>query len=81
MMLLKLNPKHESPLINQKTLTKIEIKKKTKPQTKVCEECGDNFMRNCDFENHLESHNVEKKFGCDMCANKFFLKWRLEKTQ
>jgi hypothetical protein len=35
--------------------------------------CCRKFLRNCDYEKHLESHDVHKNFGCNLCDKKFFL--------
>ena len=43
-----------------------------------CEECDQEFSRNCDLEKHLESHDKQKDFKCEKT---FFLKWRLQKHQ
>ena len=47
---------------------------------KKCKECGKVFIRNSDFERHMEEeHGVEKAFKCDICGKMFLLEWRLEK--
>ena len=56
-----------------------QSRSKPPPKPKICEECGEQFTRNCDFETHLLSHHKEKQFECDVCDKKFFLKWRLKK--
>ena len=59
---------------------KIKAKEQAKPIS--CEECNEEFSRNCDFENHLEDvHNTEKEFECTDCDQKFILAWRLKKNK
>ena len=45
--------------------------------TNKCDLCDKTFSQNCDFENHMEEHKVEKKFKCNVCGKMFHLEWRL----
>ena len=54
-------------------------KDKVQTKPKSCEDCGQSFSRNCDFEKHLDNHQKEKLFECDVCGKRFFLEWRLKK--
>ena len=67
---------------NSKTIdTNLKESGNRKPKSAKCEECGKEFSRNCDFENHLEEHETEKSYGCDQCGKSFFLEWRLKKHE
>ena len=50
-----------------------------KRKMKNCELCEETFNENCDYENHMEEHKVEKKFNCGECGKMFHLEWRLQK--
>ena len=43
-----------------------------------CLECPCEFSKNCDLEVHLEEHEQEKLYECEVCGKRFFLKWRLK---
>ena len=62
------------------SLNTIEDNKKQEIQGKSCQTCSKSFTRNCDLENHIESHQLEKDFECDLCDNRFFLNGDLENT-
>ena len=67
---------------NSKTIDKnLEENGNRKQKSTKCEECGREFSRNCDFENHLEDHEKEKSYECDQCGKSFFLEWRLKKHE
>ena len=67
---------------NSKTID-INVKESgnRKQKSTKCEECGREFSRNCDLENHLEDHEKEKSYECDQCGKSFFLEWRLKKHE
>ena len=44
-----------------------------------CKECDKSFKRNCDLERHIEEHELQKEFKCDICGKEFYLKWRMLK--
>jgi hypothetical protein len=60
-------------------------KKKEKDNLEIkkdisCKLCDETFLRNSDFERHLEEeHKLRKTFECDTCGKAFHLKWRLGK--
>ena len=44
-----------------------------------CKTCGKTFQTNCEFEKHVEEHDLVKMFKCEVCGKDFYLKWRLQK--
>ena len=58
-----------------KLLTNRIVRKKSKS----CHICDKIFDQNCDYEKHMEEHQIEKKYKCDKCGKMFHLEWRLRK--
>ena len=48
--------------------------------TKIeCAHCDETFLHNHELETHIEEHQVQKSFSCEVCQKDFYLQWRLEK--
>ena len=46
------------------------------PRKIRCKLCTKTFHRNCELELHMEEHEKEKEFKCDVCDKGFYLQWR-----
>ena len=74
---LEINLKQVRIPTEQKTVS--ERNDEQVPKSIKCEECNEEFTRNCDLEVHLDGHTREKEFKCEVCGKGFFLQWRLRK--
>ena len=58
---------------------KLSTDKIVRKNSKSCNICDKILEQNCDYEKHMEEHQIEKKYKCDKCGKMFHLEWRLRK--